>query len=115
MIYVASPYTHDSLAVREHRYLLAESYVLSALREGFAAFSPIYYCHKLAVKFDLPGNANFWKKFNNNMMRRADYVHVLQLVGWRESRGVQYELMMAQELGIPIIYVEFHNENFPQV
>lgn len=113
MIYVASPYTHKDPLVEEHRYLMAETYVVAALKQRIVAFSPIYYCHRLALKFNLPGDAMFWKSFNNTMMRRADAVHVLQLVGWRESKGVQYELMMAQEIGIPVITVEFTDENFP--
>ena len=113
MIYVASPYSHPDPKVQEHRYTMAETYVIAAIKQRLVVFSPIYYCHRLAVKFDLPGDAMFWKNFNNTMMRKADAVHVLQLVGWRESRGVQYEMMMAQELSIPIITVEFTDENFP--
>lgn len=113
MIYVASPYTHTDPKIQEHRYYMAETYVVAALKQGIHVFSPIYYCHLIATKYKLPGDAVFWKKFNNNMMRRADAVHVLELVGWRESRGVQYELMMADELGIPIITVEYTDENYP--
>lgn len=113
MIYVASPYSHKDPTIQEHRFRMAETYVISAMRQNFPVFSPIYYCHNLALKFDLPGDANFWKKFNNSMLRKADAVHVLQLIGWRESKGVQYELMMADELGIPIISVEFTDEEFP--
>jgi len=113
MIYVASPYSHPDPLIEEHRYLMAETYVIAAFKQRITAFSPIYYCHRLALKFELPGDAMFWKQFNNSMMRRADAVHVLTLVGWRESKGVQYEMMMAQELGIPLITVEFTDENFP--
>lgn len=113
MIYVASPYSHKNPLVEDHRYLMVETYVIASFRRGFPAYSPIYYCHHLARKFGLPGDANYWKKFNNNMMRRADAVHVLQMIGWRESKGMQYEMMMADELGIPLIFVEYENEDFP--
>ena len=113
MIYIASPYSHKNPAVEEHRYMMAEMYVVAAMKQRLAVFSPIYYCHNLARKFTLPGDAQYWKYFNNAMMRKADAVHVLELVGWRESKGVQYELMMADELGIPIIRVEFTDEQFP--
>lgn len=113
MIYVASPYSHKNPAVEDHRYLMVETYIAAAFKQGLPAYSPIYYCHLLARKFTLPGDAQYWKRFNNTMMRRADAVHVLQLIGWRESRGVQYELMMAEELAIPIIQVEFTTEVLP--
>lgn len=115
MIYVASPYSHKNKIVEEHRFYMAEAYVYTAMKAGWPAFSPIMYCHNLARKFDLPGDANFWKKFNNSMMRKADAVHVLQIMGWRESKGVQYELMMAEELGIPVISVEMREELPPGV
>lgn len=114
MIYVASPYSHSNPIVEDHRFTMAEEYVAACFRQRLAVFSPIYYCHQIARKFKFPGDANFWKSFNNNMLRRADQIHVLQLIGWRESRGVQYELQMAIELGIEIIYVEYTNENFPE-
>ena len=113
MLYVASPYSHKSKKVEEHRFYMAEFYVASAMLAGEAVFSPIVYCHALALKYTLPGDANYWKKFNNNMMRRAEGIHVLQMIGWRESKGVQYELMMAEELGLPITYVEMREE-FPE-
>lgn len=113
MIYVASPYSHKDPRIEDHRFLMAETYVAAALKQGYAVFSPIYYCHELARKYKLPGDAAFWKKFNNQMMRKADAVHVLQLMGWRESKGVQYELMMADELAIPIITVEYTDEVLP--
>jgi hypothetical protein len=113
MIYVASPYSHPDPKIQEHRFHMAEEYVIAAIKQRIVAFSPIYYCHPLALKYTLPGDAVFWKSFNNAMMRKAEAVHVLQLVGWRESRGVQYEMMMADELGIPLISVEYTNENYP--
>jgi len=114
MIYVASPYSHKNPIVEDHRFTMAEEYVAACFRQRLVAFSPIYYCHPLSRKLKLPGDYKFWKDFNNTMMRRAEQIHVLQLIGWRESRGVQYELNMAQELCIEIIYVEYTNEPFPE-
>ena len=92
---------------------MAEMYVVSAMKQKMVVFSPIVYCHPLAEKFTLPGDATYWKYFNNHMMRKAEAVHVLHLMGWRESKGVQYEIMMAEELGINIIPVEFSSEELP--
>lgn len=114
MIYVASPYSHKEKRVREHRFLMAEWYVATAMKQQLKVFSPIVYAHALAERYQLPTDAQYWKNFNNAMMRRAEYLNVLDLVGWRESKGVQYELMMAEELGIPIIHVQFPTEKFPE-
>lgn len=113
MLYVSSPYTHKDPRVEEHRFLMAEFYVSTAMLAGFPVFSPIVYCHNLALKYQLPGDAAYWKKFNNTMLRKADAVHVLNIIGWRESKGVQYEMMMAEELGIPVLPVEMQ-ERFPE-
>lgn len=114
MIYVASPYSHPDHMVQVHRYLMAEEYVVAAMKQKIVAYSPIVYCHPIAERHSLPGDAAYWKEFNNSIMRRCEGFHLLELIGWRESKGVQYELMMAQELSIPIIRIEYSSERFPE-
>lgn len=113
MIYVASPYSHQDPRIQEHRFLMAEFYVASAMLANHPVFSPIVYCHSLSLKYSLPGDAAYWKRFNNTMLRKSDAMHVLHIMGWHESKGVQYEIMMAEELGIPVIAVEMREE-FPE-
>lgn len=104
--YIASPYTHDKEHVMHDRYLIAASYTASLLRLHHHCYSPIVHCHELAVKFDLPRELDFWKRYNTSMLRHADELYVLCIPGWKESRGVQFEIDLAEQLGLPIRFIE---------
>lgn len=114
MIYVASPYYHPEAKVREHRAKLVTNFVYHALKEKYVVFSPIMYLHDLAVARDLPKDAEFWKGFNVSMIRRAEGMFVLRMIGWETSRGVQHEISLAREINLPITWVDFSNEAFPE-
>lgn len=114
MEYVASPYTHPDPRVREHRFLTAKRFIVAALNQGMTPFSPIVYLHEIAKEHDLPKDADYWKKFNNQVMRRCESIFVLKMIGWQQSHGVQYEIMMAQELGLKFIWADYTDEVFPE-
>ncbi len=92
MIYVASPYSHDDHIIIEQRYKATQDYVAMLFKEKAWAFSPIVHCHALALEFDLPTDASYWKEYNLHMLVRADALHVLQLNNWERSEGVYNEL-----------------------
>lgn len=114
MIYVASPYTHHDRRIQEHRFLMAEFITSQMLAQRTIAFSPIVYAHRMAEKYDLPTDAEFWKFFNNSIMRRSESIVVLKLYGWEASHGVAHEISLAQELDIPILYYAVKNETLPE-
>jgi len=104
MIYLASPYSASPQA----NFELTEAFVAEALRSGHPIFSPVVHCHQIALDYNLPGDFEFWKNFNFNMLRAADELWVLTLPGWKESKGVDGEVDFARSLGIPIIYINQH-------
>ncbi len=108
MIYLASPYSHNNPAIEEARFRMTRVYVAGKVKQGLALFSPIVYCHQFAREFGYPGDAKFWLDFNTRMMKAASMVEVLQLDGWRNSRGVAFEIDFAKELNIPVTFVEFN-------
>jgi hypothetical protein len=114
MIYVASPYSHRDPAIREHRFQMVEKYIVSELRQKMVAFSPIVYAHKMAVEFGLPTDAEYWKGFNNSIMRRCDSIVILRLKGWDRSKGVEYERQLAEELHMPVNYANPVLEVYPE-
>jgi hypothetical protein len=105
-IYLASPYFHPSKNTREQRYEAVMEYTAFCLNERIPIYSPIVYCHPLAKRHSLPKSAEFWNWYNKSMMRQAFAMRVLKLDGWEDSVGVRGEIEMAEELGIPITYVE---------
>jgi hypothetical protein len=105
MIYVASPYSHDSDVIMEQRFLEAEKFVARALFLGLHVYSPIVHCHQLACKYDMPKNAKFWENYNHDLLERSDAVVVLRLDGWDESKGVGAEMAHARDKGIKVVTV----------
>ena len=106
MIYLASPYTHDSSLIRFKRYSDAFRYTRHQMRLRATIFSPVVYGHQFAPHIAGASPYEFWEYFNNQMMLLATSVHVLQLDGWEQSRGIAHELKIADDLGIAVKYVE---------
>jgi len=106
MIYLASPYTHPDLAVRELRFKQACQYVGNMLKKGIHVFSPIVYTHPITIECALPTVWSFWANLDQDFLLCCDKVQVLTLEGWRESAGIESEINAAKRLGIPIEYVE---------
>jgi len=111
MIYLASPYTHEDPAVMQERFCAVELLVIHMLKQNIVVFSPIVYCHEMAVKADFPRDAGFWQGLNATFLRMSSRLVVLRLPGWDTSRGVQWEISMAEALQIPIDHLEAHCAN----
>lgn len=100
MIYLASPYTHKSKTVMERRFEQVAEVTARLINRGHVIYSPILHFHPLAVRHSLPRDFAFWEEVNKNILLRADALWVLTLSGWKESRGVQSELQIAERAGI---------------
>lgn len=104
MIYLASPYSHPSKNVREHRYLMARGFTLWALRNSLAIFSPIVYGKDMEQQIGM--NFEAWQILNDSMVKVCPQFWVLTLDGWEESKGVAHEIELARSLGRSIVYAE---------
>ena len=98
MIYLASPYSHPDPMVREARFDAACRATADSVRAGQVMFSPIVHGHPL-VRFGLPTDWAFWRRFDAEHLRRCDELLVLRIDGWRESEGVQAEMELAAAMG----------------
>lgn len=104
MIYLASPYTHPDNEVRQWRFCEACRAAAALLRAGVTVFSPIAHSHPIA-RFGMPTSWAFWSQVDREYLSRCDVLAVLTLAGWRESVGVQAEIKLAREMGLPVVYV----------
>lgn len=104
MIYLASPYSHPEVTIREQRFRDACRAAAQLLASGLTVFSPIVHGHPL-VDHGLPTDWSFWKRFDRDHLVRCDEVVVLMLDGWQESVGVAAEIQIAGELGKPVRYL----------
>lgn len=105
LIYLASPYTHEEAAVREQRFDAVCEYAAKLMRAGLHVFSPIAHGHAIA-RYNLPVEFDFWQGYCEKTLGRCDRVVVLQLDGWRESKGVTHEVKLAKRLRLPVEHVK---------
>lgn len=106
MIYLASPFSHPSNLVMLNRFEEACKITAALIEAGNIVFSPVAYSHTLAVKGGLPGDWGFWEKFDTEFLLRSDKLVVALMSGWRESIGVQFEIKIARENGIPVEFLK---------
>ena len=102
--YLAAPYTHPQISVREDRAQFAARIAtrLTAMY-GDAVYSPISLGHMMDTY--LPPKLSthkFWMKHCLPFLRVSKVVTVLPMRGWRESKGLQEELALAKVLHIPV-------------
>jgi len=102
MIYLASPYSHPDSDMRHRRFLLACRAAARLMHQGHHVFSPIAHTHPIAEAGELPKGWDWWEAFDRAFFEICDSMVVLTLPGWEESRGVQAEIAIARELGLPI-------------
>lgn len=110
MIYLASPYSSPLPEMREHRFKEVEKFVAGLMKErSLLVFSPTLYTHQMSIKHGWPYEAEAYMQFNLDMLRHSQAFFLLQMQGWRESKGVQIELGIAKALMLPI--TEFRHES----
>lgn len=104
-LYVASPYTDPDPDVMHQRYLAVQRYCAHALHNLKTVFSPIMHCHPMACLHSMPRHFEFWQLHDKEMIHASSGLEVLALPGWRDSRGVQWEIKYAESMSIPVITI----------
>jgi hypothetical protein len=102
LVYLSSPYSHDDPAVREERYHAAMATAASLVQKNFFVISPIVHWHSVALAHQLPTDFEFWKLYNEELIKRCDAVFLLAIPGWEDSVGVAIELQFATKYGKPV-------------
>lgn len=106
MIYIASPYSDVSDAVRYDRFIRAQAYTHHLMAQGVVCFSPIAYGRQFEKAFAVAPDYETWLDFNNWMLLASQELRILKLRGWEKSRGIQHELQLAEAHGIAITFAE---------
>lgn len=107
MIYLASPYSAETPELMQRRYEQVLDYTATKINHGVVVYSPIVHNHPIVVKWGLPTDWEFWKKFDAEMICGADELWVLKLPGWDQSKGVAAEVAIAIDLDIPVTYIDW--------
>jgi len=104
LIYIGSPYSHPDKDVRQERFELVSKFAADLVSEGYIAISPITYGHTLLYFKDMPTDFEFWNMFCIGLLKKCDYLYVLEIDGHKESKGLQEEIKFAKENNIIIKY-----------
>jgi len=106
LIYLACPYSHNDPKVREERFHQVNKVASGLMSEGYYILSPISHTHPIALSGKLPLGWEYWEGYDTLLIKSCKCVLVLQLDGWKESKGVQAEIKIAEKLGIPVEYID---------
>ena len=107
MIYLASPYSHPDSSVREERFQEICKIAGKLMEEGHVIFFPIAMGHPIACAHpSLPTDWQYWKRFGTEFLHASEKLIVAMMDGWVDSAGVTGEIAIANEIGIPIQYLE---------
>jgi hypothetical protein len=105
-IYLALPYMHNSPTMMDLRADISDIISVDLANQGYAVFAPISAWHKIAVKYGMRGDWEFWKHFDEAFIKCCKKVSVIKLPGWNISTGVTAEINIAEENDIEVDYIE---------
>lgn len=104
-IYLGSPYSKYAQGLDVAARLVAESAAI-LMRRGLVVFSPIAHGHAVTHEGNLPAlDWTFWQRQCDPLVDAAAALVVLQMEGWWESVGLEYEIKRFREVGKPIVYL----------
>jgi hypothetical protein len=106
LVYLASPYSNPDPAVRHARFEEACRVALWLMDSGLAVFSPIAHSHPIEQCCGRVEGLDFWMKQDIAVLRHCSKVIVLRLWGWEQSKGVAREIELAEQLQIPVEYID---------
>lgn len=116
MIYLCSVYSYRPFDVTDEQYS-----ALMDARADYAAqrcaefmmseddksiFCPIAHCHRMARDNNLPRDWEFWKEVDTGFVLKSDAVYVLKMPYWERSVGINAEIDIAIQNGIPVKFIE---------
>lgn len=105
LVYLASPYSHADPAVMVARFTAVCEVAANLMRDGVHLYCPIAHAHPIA-QFGLPKGWDYWEQYDRKMLALCNALWVVRLPGWDTSNGVNAEMAIATELGLPIKFID---------
>lgn len=102
LIYLAGPYWHEDIKVRSKRFKMYTKLAAKLImNKDVYVISPITHGHPIAqIKgFDLHHD---WLPLGAELLIPCDELWVLDIEGWRDSKGTKFEITQAELASKPI-------------
>ena len=105
IIYFASPYSHRFWIIRWWRTRSIRRIIARVLKEQdeIIPFTPVGATHDLN---GLLPNFAWVEAYDKYFLLRFNAMIVVQLPGWEKSKGIQEELKICRQHGIPYAYAQ---------
>jgi hypothetical protein len=105
-VYLASPYSHPDPAVKQARYEAACRAAARFMEHSEVVFSPIAHSHAIEIVGQpIDPTHDFWMRQDRPLLKGAAELYVLDIDGWKQSKGVTEEIAIAHKLGMPVYLV----------
>jgi nucleoside 2-deoxyribosyltransferase len=102
-IYLACPFTDPDPVVQAARHNAANTAAARLIAAGFVVYSPLTHSVPL-MEYGFGGDWATWERVDRAFLSVCRALIVMIIPGWNQSRGVQAEIAIAQEIGVPVIY-----------
>ena len=106
LVYLACPYSDPDSEIMRRRFRSANVAAAWLMANGNLVLSPISHSHPIACAGGLPRDFAYWEAYDRALLACCRKMVVLMLDGWKESVGVQAEIKIAEEMLMPIEYME---------
>ena len=102
LIYLASPYSRYRAGLGQ-AYRDVSALAGKLMGQGIKVISPIAHSHSIAEYSRLKHlDYAVWMPLNEELMQRCDALLIAEMVGWKDSIGVQHEIRRFRDMGRPI-------------
>ena len=105
LVYVAAPYNDPNPDVVNERMKRLTKQVAQMMSSGMHVFCPNIYLHPIAQIGELSTRWEYWESYCRAVLGRCQKMIVLMFEDWKLSTGVEFEIKIAEEEGIPVEYV----------
>ena len=106
--YLATPYSEYEAGIEEAFKEAAKIAGERFVKNGIPIFCPIAHGHPMTTEANIPVDRyDIWLPQDQPFMDAAIGLIVVQMPGWKESRGVKYEIDVFTEAGKPVVYMEW--------
>ena len=114
LIYLACAYNHIHKSRQQRRYEIVSEVAGKLVKAGNLVYSPITHSHPMEKYANVNGDREFWIDFDKFYMERSDILMILQITdAWKMSEGICDEIEFMADLGKPIIYMPYDEDDEP--
>lgn len=106
LTYLGMPFSHPDPNVVEQRMDVFWQAMGHWVKEGFNMISPMSLHPMFEKVLDLPTDWGYWEDYATLLLQKCDRLMIVAMPGWDISTGVQGEIDLAVEIGIPVLFID---------